>query len=43
MSMAAIFTANTMAGQEGMMPLVIAQVIPMALIVGLINGLALSS
>ncbi len=39
MSMAAIFTANTMAGQEGMMPLVIAQVIPMALIVGLINGL----
>ena len=39
MSMAAIFTANTMAGQEGMMPMVIAQVIPMALIVGLINGI----
>ncbi len=39
MSMAAIFTANTMAGQEGMMPLVIVQVVPMALIVGLINGL----
>ncbi|MBR0598378.1 ABC transporter permease [Clostridiales bacterium BAD-6] len=38
MSMAAIFTANTMAGQEGMMPLVLVQVIPMALIVGLING-----
>lgn len=39
MSMAAIFTANTMAGQEGQMPLVIAQVVPMALIVGLVNGL----
>lgn len=38
MSMAAIFTANTMAGQEGQMPLVIAQVVPMALIVGLVNG-----
>lgn len=39
MSMAAIFTANTMAGQEGMMPLVLAQVVPMALLVGLINGI----
>lgn len=38
MSMAAIFTANTMAGQGGQMPLVIAQVVPMALIVGLVNG-----
>lgn len=38
MSMAAIFTANTMAGQEGQMPMVIAQVVPMALIVGLVNG-----
>ena len=39
MSMAAIFTANTMAGQGGQMPIVIAQVIPMALLVGLVNGL----
>ena len=38
MSMAAIFTANTMQGQEGRMLTVLALVIPMALIVGFING-----
>jgi len=39
MSMAAIFTANTMAGQEGMMPMVLIQVVPMALLIGLVNGI----
>lgn len=38
MSMAAILTVNIMSGESGHMLEVIAQVIPMALIVGLING-----
>lgn len=39
MSMAAIMTVNVMRGQEGMMPQVLLQVIPMALLVGIVNAL----